>query len=69
VFDLWRGHPLQEAVLDYLKTMREHGIALRKQIEQHDAASPKPEGATELRVIAYVGQTVVEAELEGGEDA
>jgi hypothetical protein len=69
VFDLWRGHPLQGAVLDYLKTMREHGIALRKQLEQHDAASPKPAGAAELRVIAYVGQTVVEAEVEGeGED-
>jgi hypothetical protein len=64
VFDLWQGHPLQEPVLDYLKTMREHGLRLRSALDQHSASSPAPKDAEPLRVIAYVGQTVSEVENE-----
>jgi hypothetical protein len=62
VFDLWAGHPMESQVLDYLRTMREHGMALRKELERQTAASPMPADAEALRVIAYVGQSVTRTE-------
>jgi predicted transcriptional regulator len=67
VFDVWEGHPMQAEILGYLKVMREHGMQLRKTLERHAAGSPMPAGAAPLRVTAYVGQSVAEA--EGEEDA
>ncbi len=67
VFDLWRGRPMQAEVLGYLRSVREHGIALRKALELHNARSPMPRGAAALRVPACVGQGVTES--EGDEDA
>jgi hypothetical protein len=63
-FDLWRGHPMQDEVLGYLKRMREQGMALRRALEEHNTRSPMPDGATALRVTAYVGQSVIEGEEE-----
>jgi len=64
VFDLWRDHPMQDEVLDYLKRMREEGLRLRRALDAHAAAAPTPKEAAPLRVVAYVGQSVVEAEGE-----
>jgi hypothetical protein len=66
VYDLWPGHPLQAEVLGYLRSMRERGIALRKAVEAYNALGSAPAEARQLRVIAYVGQTVAE---EGETDA
>jgi hypothetical protein len=67
VFDIWQGHPLQAAVLGYLKAMRQQGMQLRAAVEQHNAASPMPADAIPQRVTAYIGQSV--AETEGEEHA
>jgi hypothetical protein len=61
-FDLWEGHPMQARVLSFLRTMREQGMALRRELEQANAASPMPTDATPLRVMSYVGQSVVQME-------
>lgn len=64
VFDLWEGHPLQQRVLGYLRAMREHGVALRKELDLASAGSPMPAEARPLRVVAYVGQSVTRTEDE-----
>ena len=65
VFDVWSGHPQQDAVLGYLKAMREQGMQLRTAVERHNADVPMPAAATPMRVTAYVGQSVAETEGEG----
>jgi hypothetical protein len=64
VFDLWRGHPMEEEALGFLKAMRERGMALRRQLEEYNRSRPKPAGAAEVRVTAYVGQTVREEDRD-----
>jgi hypothetical protein len=64
VFDLWEGHPMQPRIVGYLRTMREHGVALRKELADACAASPMPPDARPLRVVAYVGQSVTRSEDE-----
>lgn len=66
VFDLWEGHPMQKQVLGYLRTMRQHGMTLRQNLELESASSPMPADAKPLRVVAYVGQSVSQT---GDEDA
>jgi hypothetical protein len=66
VFDVWQGHPLEAEILGYLRSMREHGVALRRALEQHAVGIQPPPGAKLRRVTAYVGQSVTE---EGDEDA
>lgn len=65
-FDVWVGHPHREEVLGFLRATRERAVALREKVgaynSEHDAIGD-PE-----RVIAYVGQTVLESE-EGGEES
>jgi GGDEF domain-containing protein len=67
VFDIWEGHPMQAAVLGYLRNMRQHGMQLRAAVEQHNAVAPMPAEATPQRVTAYIGQSV--AETDGEEHA
>ena len=62
--DVWDGHPLQREALGFLANMRRQAVALRSAIEQHNAAHPRPSGAREQRVLAYVGQTVSAEEEE-----
>jgi hypothetical protein len=66
VFDVWQGHPLEAEILGYLRSMREHGVALRRAVEQHAVGVVPPAGAKLRRVTAYVGQSVVD---EGDDDA
>jgi hypothetical protein len=65
-FDLWEGHPMQARVLSFLRNVREQGMALRRELDEANAASPMPADATPLRVISYVGQSVVQ--MEGDDD-
>lgn len=62
VFDLWRGHPLEDECGGYLRAVRQQGIALRKRLEEHNLSNPAPGGVPAFRVISYVGQTVREDE-------
>ncbi|HKP57327.1 MAG TPA: hypothetical protein VJV78_11435 [Polyangiales bacterium] len=62
VFDLWEGHPMQQEVMGYLRSVRERGIALRKALDAHP--EPAPEDKRSLRVTAYVGQSVALEEEE-----
>ena len=63
-FDLWEGHPMQDTVTGYLRVMREHGMALRRDLQMSKEQTPMPPDATPLRVVAYVGQSVT----AGGDD-
>jgi hypothetical protein len=65
-FQVWRGHPMEEEALGFLRTMREHGMALRRRVEDYGRTHPMPDEELALRVVAYVGQTVTRG---GGEDA
>ncbi|MDD9945403.1 MAG: hypothetical protein OXU20_30445 [Myxococcales bacterium] len=61
-FDLWEGHPMEARIRGYLRSMREQGMALRRELEEDIQARPMPSDAAPLRVLAYVGQTVVGAD-------
>lgn len=62
---VWDGHPEQQAVLGLLAQMRSQVIALRERVSEFNRQHEPPRGA--LRVIAYVGQTVMEADDSGEE--
>ncbi len=63
---VWDGHPEQGAVLGQLAEMRARAIALRERVSAWNREHRPPPGA--LRVISYMGQTVMEADVPG-EDA
>jgi hypothetical protein len=67
VFDLWRGHPLEQEILGLLRALRVIAMDLRKRLAEYNLAEPKPADASSLRVVAYVGQTVQEEETQGEE--
>jgi hypothetical protein len=58
-FDLWQGHPLEGEVVGFLKEMRARGMELRRRLEAHNRGNPRPEASSSLRVVSYVGQTVL----------
>jgi hypothetical protein len=62
VFDVWSNHPMAEEVFGYLRKMREAGMDLRRRLEDHERANPRPDHPRLTRVISYVGQTVREEE-------
>lgn len=56
--DMWHGHPLQEEVLDLLRSTRERVTQLREEVEAvKRPPSVGPE--SDLRVIFYTGQSVL----------
>lgn len=57
---VWDGHPEQEAVLGQLAEMRSRAIALRERVSAFNRQHPVPSGA--VRVISYMGQTVMETD-------
>jgi hypothetical protein len=62
--DLDRDHPMFDEVVGFLRTTRERAVALRRRVAELDAA----EGRTapgRLRVLMYVGQTVLGLDAEG----
>jgi hypothetical protein len=67
-FDLWRGHPLEDAVLGELERFRERMSALRERVDHHNQGQLEKTGR--YRVDAYYGQSVMEdddAELDENE--
>ncbi len=65
-FDLWKGHPLASEVLGFLRETRERAVALRRRVTEHNQQhSP---GDDPMRVIAYVGQTIVGPEHDDEEE-
>jgi hypothetical protein len=61
---VWKGHPEYDAVLGHLGRLRAETIALRERVTAYNQEHPAPDEA--VRVISYIGQSVVEA--GGGEE-
>lgn len=60
-FDLWPGHPMEQAVVSRLRSMRDELTALRRAADEHNAEHPAPaEGG--FRVTIYHGQTLLKDE-------
>ena len=66
-FDVWPGHPHEAEVMGLLRTLRRQTVALRAEVERHNETAARPQDATPRRVIAYVGQTVLEEEGDDDE--
>jgi hypothetical protein len=61
---VWPGHPLEQEVLGLLRRLRTEAASLRQRVDAfNEQTDRKREDMT--RVIAYVGQTLVEQETEG----
>jgi hypothetical protein len=60
-FDLWDGHPMQDEVLGHLARMRTLGLELQARLQAYNDAH-REVAASPLRVISYVGQTVIDSD-------
>jgi hypothetical protein len=58
---VWPGHPLEQEVFGLLRRLRSEAAGLRQRVDAVNATMQKKRDEM-TRVIAYVGQTVVEAE-------
>ncbi len=58
-YDLWQGHPLEAEARGLLAQLRRQGQSLRARVEAYNERHPAPADSTALRVVAYVGQTVI----------
>jgi hypothetical protein len=63
-FKVWEGHPYHDKVTGLLSRLRAETMQLRECVTAFNAAHPAPKSA--VRVIAYMGQTIVEGD-EGDE--
>jgi hypothetical protein len=69
-FDIWRGHPMEAEVLGVLGGLRGRCRELRERVEAFNREHGPARDSTatpELRVITYVGQGVLDTELEEGD--
>ena len=58
--EVWPGHPLFDEAVGLLQTLRDRAAALRARVDELNATLKRPaEGVR--RVVAYVGQNVIEA--------
>jgi predicted transcriptional regulator len=60
-FKVWEGHPHFDEVTGLLRRMRTDAIALREKVTAFNAEHTAP--AEALRVISYMGQTILESDL------
>jgi hypothetical protein len=65
-FDVWPGHPLQAEVQSQLARIRTECGELRRRVEHHNASSSAPPDGEQ--VVLYVGQCVLDRELEEEDD-
>lgn len=65
-FEVWPDHPFHDEVVGFLQATRDRAAELRARVDAHNAGKISSQRALR-RVIAYVGQTVIEAEEEAGE--
>ena len=49
---------MADEILGFLKSVRERGLALRRDLEASYEQHGKPPGAPWMRVVTYVGQSV-----------
>lgn len=61
--EIWDGHPHRADVLGFLKQTRERAVAIRELVASYNAEHPA--GEHPVKVISYVGQTVVLDEEDG----
>jgi hypothetical protein len=66
-FDLYRGHPQEQAVLELLKTTRERASALRASLEPCPKDGNGAAAAETYRVVFYVGQNAIGFDASQGE--
>jgi len=59
---VWEGHPNYDEVMGQLARMRSEAMALRERVTTYNQAHPPPEDA--VRVISYMGQTLLEPDPE-----
>jgi hypothetical protein len=62
-YDVWPGHPLEAEVRSQLAVIRDQCGALRRRVEAHNQKQGAP--ARPAQVVLYVGQCLLERELEG----
>jgi hypothetical protein len=65
-FVIWEGHEHEQEVRGLLASLRRQAAELRTKVSDYNARHKKPPDA-EVRVITYVGQTVVETDAAGEE--
>jgi hypothetical protein len=63
-FSVWEGHPHEREVLGLLAKLRTESSSLRAKVAEYNAAHPRNDEAC-TKVIAYVGQTIVESDAAG----
>jgi len=63
-FDIWPGHPLEEEIMGLLDRSRREATRLREAVSARQHERPTGLAAEdELRVVFYVGQTVLDDEV------
>lgn len=63
-YEIWPGHPFHDEVVGFLQATRNRAAELRARVDAYNGGR-QPLPPSLMRVIAYVGQTVVEAEEAG----
>jgi hypothetical protein len=63
-YEVWPGHPFHDEVVGFLQATRSRAAELRARVDAHNEGR-LPAQRSVRRVIAYVGQTVIEAEEAG----
>jgi hypothetical protein len=63
-FEVWPDHPFHDEVVGFLQATRDRAAELRARVDAYNVGRLSAERAVK-RVIAYVGQTVIEAEEAG----
>jgi predicted acetyltransferase len=64
---VWDNHPMRDEVVGLLGQLRERAVDLRQRLDAYNAQQNVPREAM-TRVIAYVGQTVLEPEQRASEE-
>jgi hypothetical protein len=63
-YEVWPGHPLHDEVVGFLQATRDRASDLRTRVDAHNLGRLASQSSVR-RVIAYVGQTVIEADEAG----
>jgi len=67
-FTVWKDHPHYDEVMGLLGRLRAEAVPLRERVSAYNARHSAPESAT-VRVLSYMGQTVLEQESGGDEES
>jgi hypothetical protein len=65
-FNVWKGHPHYDEAVTLLGRLRAEAMKLREKVTTYNADNAAPDGGS-VRVLAYMGQTVLEDEQSEGE--